>query len=240
MRVLIVEDDPSIAQLLATSLGREGIDTALVGNGALALDAALAQRPDLVLLDLVLPGRGGLDVCRELRSHPRLRDIPVMMITGLAEETDRIVGFELGADDYILKPFSPREVVLRVKAVLRRAPRPGGGEGVVHTAGGLQIDGGRRSATLHGVPLELTAKEFDLLLALAEARGRVLSREHLLRTVWGFEHPGEQRTRTVDVHVRYLRRKLGPEAARLETFKRVGYRLNPDAIPPASLRPAQI
>jgi DNA-binding response OmpR family regulator len=209
---------------VAESLGREGFEPTVVDNGSYALAAAQAQPPDLVLLDLVLPGRSGLDVCRDFRAHPTLGQVPVIILTGLADETDRIVGLELGADDYIAKPFSARELVLRVKAVLRRMHALPAAD--VRVVGSLRIDVPRRSVTLQGVPLQLTAKEFDLLLALVDARGRVLSREHLLRSVWGFEHAAEQRTRTVDVHVLYLRRKLGPEAGRLETFKGVGYRLN--------------
>lgn len=232
MRILIVEDDALVAQLLATCLQHEGYECLTVSNGTEAVTRALALRPDLVLLDLVLPGRPGLDICRDLRTHPELRHVPVIMLTGLGEQADRIVGLEVGADDYIAKPFSPREVVLRVKAVLRRAtPAEHQPSRVVGT---LRIDVAQRSVTLGSEPLELTAKEFDLLLALVEARGRVLSREHLLRSVWGFEHASEQRTRTVDVHVRYLRRKLGAEARRLETFKGVGYRLNPAAELPAT------
>ena len=226
-RVLIVEDEPDIRALLAFHLEREGFQVARSSSGADAIRQVRASPPDLVLLDLMLPEIDGLDVCRRLRQDPATASLPIVMITAKGEEVDRVLGLELGADDYIVKPFSPKEMVARVRAVLRRA-RPAEG-GLPIAIGALQIDVARRTVRVRGAPVVLTLKEFDLLRALAEAHGRVLSREFLLERVWGYAAAGDIESRTVDVHVRRLRVKLGPEGRRIATVKGVGYRLEPDA-----------
>jgi DNA-binding response OmpR family regulator len=223
MRVLIVEDEADIRDLLAFHLEREGFQTARARSGAEALRQIRASPPDLVLLDLMLPEVDGLEVCRRLRQDPHTAAVPIVMLTAKSEELDRVLGLELGADDYIVKPFSPKEVVARVRAVLRRARAPANGSTIV--AGRLTIDSGRHVVLVAGSPVELTRREFDLLRALAEARGRVLSREFLLERVWGYAAASEIESRTVDVHVRRLRMKLGDEGQRIVTVKGVGYRL---------------
>ena len=222
-RVLIVEDEPDICDLLAFHLEREGYHVTRSRTGADALRQVRARPPDLILLDLMLPELGGLDVCRRLRQDPRTASVPIVMLTARGEEVDRILGLELGADDYIVKPFSPKEVVARVRAVLRRAGARDGAAPVV--SGRLVIDPDRHTVQVDAAAIELTPKEFDLLRALAEARGRVLSREFLLDRVWGYASAGEIESRTVDVHVRRLRMKLGDEGQRITTVKGVGYRL---------------
>jgi len=222
-RVLIVEDEPDIRDLLAFHLEREGYHVTRSKTGADALRQVRARPPDLILLDLMLPELGGLDVCRRLRQDPRTASVPIVMLTARGEEVDRILGLELGADDYIVKPFSPKEVVARVRAVLRRAGARDGAAPVV--SGRLVIDPDRHTVQVDAAAIELTPKEFDLLRALAEARGRVLSREFLLDRVWGYASAGEIESRTVDVHVRRLRMKLGDEGQRITTVKGVGYRL---------------
>jgi DNA-binding response OmpR family regulator len=222
-RVLIVEDEADIRDLLAFHLEREGFQTTKSRTGADALRQVRASAPDLVLLDLMLPEVNGLEVCRRLRQDPHTAAVPIVMLTAKNEELDRVLGLELGADDYIVKPFSPKEVVARVRAVLRRSRAPVEGGPIV--AGRLTIDPGRHTVLVAGAPVELTRKEFDLLRALAEARGRVLSREFLLERVWGYAAASEIESRTVDVHVRRLRMKLGDEGQRIVTVKGVGYRL---------------
>ena len=222
-RVLIVEDEPDIRDLLAFHLEREGYHVTRSRTGADALRQVRARPPDLILLDLMLPELGGLDVCRRLRQDPRTASVPIVMLTARGEEVDRILGLELGADDYIVKPFSPKEVVARVRAVLRRAGARDGAATIV--SGRLVIDPDRHTVQVDAAAIELTPKEFDLLRALAEARGRVLSREFLLDRVWGYASAGEIESRTVDVHVRRLRMKLGDEGQRITTVKGVGYRL---------------
>jgi DNA-binding response OmpR family regulator len=224
--VLVVEDEPDIRDLLAFHLERGGYQVTRAATGPEALRQLRAAPPDLVILDLMLPEMDGLEVCRRLRAEPATAALPVIMLTAKGDEVDRVVGLELGADDYVVKPFSPKEVLARVRAVLRRAraPLPGAPLAV----GGITLDGATHQATVAGRPLALTPKEFDLLRALLEARGRVLSREFLLDRVWGYARAGEIESRTVDVHVRRLRAKLGPEGERILTVKNVGYRLDPD------------
>jgi DNA-binding response OmpR family regulator len=222
-RVLIVEDEPDIRDLLAFHLEREGYQVTRSTTGPDALRQVRARPPDLILLDLMLPELGGLEVCRRLRQDPRTVSVPIVMLTARGEEVDRILGLELGADDYIVKPFSPKEVVARVRAVLRRAGARDGAAPVV--SGRLVIDPDRHTVRVDSAVIELTLKEFDLLRALAGARGRVLSREFLLDRVWGYAAAGEIESRTVDVHVRRLRVKLGDEGRRITTVKGVGYRL---------------
>jgi phosphate regulon transcriptional regulator PhoB len=220
--VLVVEDEPDIRALIVHHLAREGFRCRAVGSGADALARARAVLPDLVVLDLMLPGMDGLEVCRRLRADPATAAVPIIMLTAKADEVDRVVGLEMGADDYVAKPFSPKELVARVRAVLRRA-RPGEAARPL-AAGRVSLDPARHLVTVDGRPVELTPKEFDLLHALLEAGGRVLSREHLLSRVWGYAHADEIESRTVDVHVRRLRAKLGAEERRLATIKGVGYR----------------
>ena len=222
--VLIVEDEPDIRNLIVHHLTRDGFRCRTAGSGAEALARVRAAAPDLVVLDLMLPEMTGLEVCRRLRADPTTAGVPIIMLTAKTDEVDRIVGLEMGADDYVAKPFSPKELVARVRAVLRRA-RPG--EGIRPLAAGtVRLDTSRHVVTVGGRPVELTPKEFDLLHALLEAGGRVLSREHLLNRVWGYARADEIESRTVDVHIRRLRSKLGPEERRIATIKGVGYRLD--------------
>ena len=220
-RLLVVEDDHDIAHLLSHSLGRAGFLVEMLHSGAEVLPAVRRTLPDLVLLDLMLPGLNGLEVCRTLRGDPRTAAVPIIMLTARAEESDRIVGLELGADDYITKPFSPNEVVARVRALLRRAHRaspPG-----VLRYGALTVDVERHIVSVDADQVRLTAKEFLLLQYLLEHPGRVLSRDLLLSDVWGYSYTGG--TRTVDVHVRRLREKLPLLAEALITVKQFGYKL---------------
>ncbi len=221
--ILVVDDEPDIRRLVVLHLEREGFRCRTAGTGPGALREAKAAVPDLVVLDLMLPGLDGLEVCRRLRSEASTAGVPIIMLTAKADEVDRVVGLEVGADDYVVKPFSPKELVARVRAVLRRA-RPAEGTAPVLSAGPLTLDVARHVVTLHGRPLTLTPKEFDLLHALLESAGRVLSREHLLHRVWGYARADEIESRTVDVHVRRLRAKLGDLGRRIATVKSVGYR----------------
>jgi DNA-binding response OmpR family regulator len=221
-RLLVVEDDPDIANLLKHSLTRAGFAVDVLHSGSEVVSRVRADMPDLVLLDLMLPGLDGLEICRNLRSDPRTAAIAIIMLTARAEESDRIVGLELGADDYITKPFSPNEVVARVRALLRRAHRtsPGG----LLKYGALAVDVERHLVSVDGEDVRLTAKEFLLLQYLLEHQGRVLSRDLLLTDVWGYSYTGG--TRTVDVHVRRLREKLPLLAEALVTVKQFGYKLS--------------
>ena len=221
--VLIVEDEPDIRNLIVHHLTRDGFRCRTAGSGAEALARVRVAAPDLVVLDLMLPEMTGLEVCRRLRADPTTAGVPIIMLTAKTDEVDRIVGLEMGADDYVAKPFSPKELVARVRAVLRRA-RPGEATRPL-AVGTVSLDTSRHVVTVGGRPVELTPKEFDLLHALLEAGGRVLSREHLLNRVWGYARADEIESRTVDVHIRRLRSKLGPEERRIATIKGVGYRL---------------
>jgi phosphate regulon transcriptional regulator PhoB len=223
--VLVVEDEPDIRHLIVHHLARDGFRCRTAASGPEALASVRAAAPDLVVLDLMLPGMDGLEVCRRLRRDPGASAVPIIMLTARADEVDRVVGLEVGADDYVPKPFSPKELVARVRAVLRRA-RPADAERVLRV-GALALDPARHVASAAGRALELTPKEFDLLRALLEASGRVLSREVLLGRVWGYARADEIESRTVDVHVRRLRAKLGDEGRRIVTVKGVGYRLEP-------------
>lgn len=226
-RVLIVEDEPDIRELVVHHLKREGYLVSAASSGEEALRQVQAAPPDLVLLDLMMPAMDGLEVCRRLRQDPVTASLPIVMLTAKGDEVDRVLGLEIGADDYIVKPFSPKELLARVRAVLRRS-RPASGAAPLRL-GALLIDLGTHTASVGGLALALTPKEFDLLRALLEARGRVLSREFLLDRVWGYSRASEIESRTVDVHVRRLRVKLGPEGRRILTVKSVGYRLDPAA-----------
>ncbi len=221
-RLLIVEDDEDIAHLLAHSVRRAGFDAAVMLSGAGVLARVRESPPDLLLLDVMLPGIDGRDICRALRADPQLQAIPVILITARAEEADRVAGLELGADDYITKPFSPREVVARVRAVLRRAGATPPSTASL-TFGDVHIDLERHIVTERDREVRLTAKEFLLLRYFLEHRGRVLSRDLLLSDVWGYRYTGG--TRTVDVHVRRLREKLPLLADAIVTVPQFGYKL---------------
>jgi len=226
-RVLIVEDERDIRDLILLHLQRDGYQVTTAGSGEDALLQVKQSPPDVVLLDLMLPGMSGLEVCRRLRQEPTTASLPILMLTAKVDEVDRVVGLELGADDYVVKPFSPKELLARVRAVLRRS-RPGPPAPPL-AFGALVVDVGTHQVSVGGEPVTLTPKEFDLLRALAEGHGRVLSREFLLDRVWGYTRSGEIESRTVDVHVRRLRMKLGAEGMRIRTVKSVGYRFDPES-----------
>ncbi len=227
-RLLVVEDDPDIAALLRHYLERAGHQVDVLTHGQDALPHTRERRPDLVILDRMLPGVDGLEICRLLRSQPATADLPVMMVTARAEESDRIVGLELGADDYITKPFSAKEVVARVNALLRRSTRAAASATPAHAPpvleyGDLRIDLEQHVVSLAGQEVRLTAKEFLLLQYFLEHRGRVLSRDLMLTDVWGYQYTGG--SRTVDVHVRRLREKIPMLVDAIETVKQFGYKL---------------
>lgn len=224
-RILVVDDDETVREIVARYLEREGYAVEAVGNGKVALERALAEPPDLVLLDLMLPGMDGLEVCRRLRA---LAPVPVIMLTARGQESDRVIGLELGADDYVSKPFSPKELVARVRAVLRRAtgplaPAPAGAPLVFEDAG-LVVDVAARKASLDGAPVGLTAREFELLVYLLRHPRQAFRREDLLQHVWGTRY-GD--TSTVTVHIRRLREKIEPDPShpqRIATVWGIGYR----------------
>jgi len=222
-KILIVEDEKDIVKMLDYNLKKEGFRTISAYDGEDALDLASREHPDLIILDLMLPGMDGLEVCRELKRESNTASIPIIMLTAKSQESDKVVGLELGADDYITKPFSPRELVARIKAVLRRVKEKGKLPEVLKI-GDLGIDFSKIQVSVKGKPIELTSKEFELLKILIKAKGRVLSRDYLLDTIWGFDHAIEIQTRTVDVHIRTLRKKLKAEAKRILTVKNYGYR----------------
>ncbi|MDA8216983.1 MAG: response regulator transcription factor [Dehalococcoidales bacterium] len=217
--VLIVDDEPHIVDLARLYLEREGFRVEAVGNGKDALDRAVSLRPTLVVLDVMLPGLDGFEVCRRLRQQG---DTPILMLTARNDDTDKIVGLELGADDYLTKPFNPRELAARVKAILRRyeaGQRPSS----VLELGNLRLDLARREARVAGKGVSLRTKEFDLLTAFMRNRGIVLTRDQLLEMVWGYDFLGE--SRTVDVHITHLRDKIAGSGVAIETVRGVGYRL---------------
>jgi DNA-binding response OmpR family regulator len=222
MHILVVEDDRDIADLVAHYLQKAGWESHLVHAGDAALAYARSRHPDLVILDVMLPGLSGLEVCRALRADKTTAAIPIIMVTARAEESDRIIGLEIGADDYIAKPFSPNELVARVRALMRRSKRTEP-TGSTLTFGPLVMDLGRHTVLDDGREVKLTAKEFMLLQYLLQHRGRVLSRDLLLGDVWGYRYTGG--TRTVDVHVRRLREKLPFLVDALVTVKQFGYKL---------------
>lgn len=222
-RILVVEDERDIAALVAYHLTREGYRVRTMETGVEALEAAGAERPDLIVLDLMLPGFSGYEVLGEVRRRPELSDIPVIVLTARRDEADRVKGLELGADDYVTKPFSPRELVLRIGAVLRRAQSPPvAASGRMLRGGGIVIDLNALSVEVNGAPVELTPTEYRLLVALLERRGRVQSRQQLLEIAWDIHARIE--TRTVDMHVQRLRAKLGPAGDWIETVRGFGYR----------------
>jgi DNA-binding response OmpR family regulator len=221
-RALVVEDDPDIVELLVHYLKAEGFGVDATDDGRTALERLHADTYHLVVLDLQLPGLDGLSLCAEIRRDRRTKDMPVVMLTARGDEADRIVGLEMGADDYVVKPFSPKELVARVRALFRRLERKPEDETPL-VLGSLEVDRMRHVVRYDGQPVHLTAKEFALLVALLEARGRVLSRQALLEDVWGYSYA--EGTRTVDVHVRRLREKIPGIAPAIVTVKSLGYRL---------------
>ena len=224
-RILIVEDDTDIAALIAHYLEKAGYVPETIPDGGRAIVRTRNAVPDLVILDVMLPGLNGLEVCRALRADDKTSALPVIMLTARGEESERILGLDVGADDYVVKPFSPNELMARVRALLRRATPPASKDRVLK-CGPVLVDLDRHMVSDSGNSVRLTAKEFLLLQYLMEHRGRVLSRDRLLSDVWDYQYPGE--TRTVDVHVRRLRAKLGDEGRRIATVTGVGYRLEAD------------
>lgn len=222
-KILVVDDEADVTDLVAYHLKSKGftVETLNDPNGSIGL--ARSFLPDLVILDVMMPDLNGIQICRMLRADPKLKSVPVVFLTAKAEEGDRIQGLETGADDYICKPFSTKELVLRVQTILRRMGGPEGEAPKKLTAGGIELDIERHEAFVGGKPVELTATEFKLLRLLMERRGRVQTREHLLINVWNYET--EIETRTVDTHVRRLREKLADEADWIETIRGVGYRM---------------
>jgi len=221
-RILIVEDENDVVDLLTLNLRKAGgFLISKAGDGATGLTKARAEKPDLIILDLMLPKIPGLEVCKILKSEAATRHIPILMLTARAEEIDRVVGLECGADDYVTKPFSPREIVLRIKAILRRGATEEADDRL--SAGPITIDPARHEVLVNGKRVELTSLEFKLLRTLMQRRGRVQERDRLLNEVWGYESVID--TRTVDTHVRRLREKLGKAGEVVETVRGFGYRV---------------
>jgi two-component system alkaline phosphatase synthesis response regulator PhoP len=219
-RILVVDDETNIIDLVRLYLERDGFQVEAAEDGAQALEKIRSLDPDLVILDIMLPEIDGFEVCRRVRNDS---DVPIIMLTARDEDIDKIVGLELGADDYLTKPFNPRELAARVKAILRRTERSPQVDARPMVIGNVSIDPARREVTVAGDAVSLRAKEFDLLLTFAEHKGLVLSREQLLKLVWGFDFYGQ--TRTVDVHVAHLRKRLAKGNVRIETVTGVGYKL---------------
>lgn len=220
-RILVIDDEEDLIELVRYNLEQEGFQVKSASDGESGLTVARKELPDLILIDLMLPGMDGLELCRSLRAENRTASIPVIMLTAKSAESDRIVGLELGADDYVVKPFSPRELTARVKAVLRRTNPPRLQSKIIHR-GGLTIDLSRREVSIHGSPMELTATEFRLLQFFAEHPGRVFSRSELIDAALGREVSVVDRT--IDVHVTGLRKKLGICSNWIETVRGFGYR----------------
>ena len=227
-KILVVDDEEHILELISFNLTNNGYKVIKANNGIDAVRLAIEEKPKLILLDLMIPGKDGYDVCREVRSNSEIRNIPIIMLTAKSEELDKILGLELGADDYITKPFSVRELLARVKAVLRRfsVVEP---ESSVLVFGNLKADFEKREIHVKDKKLDLTLKEFELLEILIRNKGKLLTRDTLLDKIWGYEYIGE--TRTVDVHIRYLRKKVEEDDKNpklIETIRGVGYRFNPN------------
>jgi two-component system phosphate regulon response regulator PhoB len=225
-KILVVDDEPDALEVLGFKLREAGFEPVFAKDGARAIAAARDDRPDLMVLDLMLPEVDGLEVCKILRRDPATASIPILMLTARAAEMDRVLGLELGADDYVTKPFSPRELVLRIRKLLARKP-PGDESNTHLRLGEIDIDVPRHVVLVSGREVTLTVTEFRLLEILARRRGRVQSRDRLLQDVWGYENPID--SRTVDTHMRRLREKLGAAARRLETVRGVGYRFTAES-----------
>lgn len=223
-RILVIDDEEDVTALLAYHLRAKGYRVESLNDPSLIMGRARSFQPDLVILDVMMPELNGVQICRMLRADPKLKRTPIIFLSARTEEADRIKGFEVGADDYICKPFSPKELILRVQSIFRRVSE---GEeeqrGLVFQMGHVVLDVDHHRVTVHGEPIELTATEFKLLRVLMERKGRVQARDHLLLNVWNYE--AEIETRTVDTHVRRLREKLGTEASLIETVRGVGYRM---------------
>ena len=222
-KILIVDDEKDIVKMLDYNLSKEGFKTVTAHTGEDALKSAIKEFPGLIILDLMLPGMDGLEVCKALKKDAKTANIPIIMLTAKTQESDKIVGLELGADDYITKPFSVRELIARVRAVIRRVKEKEKLPEVLKI-GDLSVDFSKIAVFVKGKQIEVTSKEFELLKALIKANGRVLSRDFLLDNIWGFDNAIEIQTRTVDVHIRTLRKKLKTEAKRVITVKNYGYR----------------
>mgnify|MGYP001042952422 CR=1 FL=1 len=221
LKVLIVDDEPNIVQLVKLYLERDNFQTDSLGDGSIALESIRSQQPDLVVLDVMLPGLDGFEICRRLRSEGN--QVPIIMVTARDEDIDKILGLELGADDYLTKPFNPRELVARVRAVLRRGTsHPAASESPILIAD-LKIDLAGRVVSIQGKQVQLRTQEFEVLKVLAENKGIVLSREQLLNKAWGYDFYGQ--TRTVDVHIAQIRRKLAGSQVKIETVTGIGYKL---------------
>ncbi len=225
-KILLVDDEPDALEILGFKLKEAGFTPIFAKDGARALAAARDERPELIVLDLMLPEVDGLEVCKILRRDPTTAQIPILMLTARAAEMDRVLGLELGADDYVTKPFSPRELVLRIKKLLARAPASEA-ESDQLRLGEIEIDVARHEVQINSQPVVLTVTEFKLLEILIRRRGRVQSRDRLLQDVWGYENPID--SRTVDTHMRRLREKLGEAALHLETVRGVGYRFSAES-----------
>jgi phosphate regulon transcriptional regulator PhoB len=223
-RILVVDDEPDLLELVRVNLTQAGFDVETAETGRQALDRLRRAAPDLLILDLMLPDLSGTEVCRHVRSDASLSELPVIMLTAKADEVDRVVGLELGADDYVTKPFSPRELTLRARAVLRRRQPASAGGNAVLERDGLRLDPERHRCFVAGGEIELTAKEFSLLHGLMMRPGRVMTREQLLDDVWGTDIAVT--TRTIDTHLKRLREKLGPASHLIETVRGVGYRFS--------------
>ena len=227
-KVLIVDDEEHILELLKFNLSNAGYRVSTANNGVDAVSFAKEVKPDLILLDLMLPGLDGFDVCKEVKRNKETSKAAIIMLTAKGEELDKILGLELGADDYMTKPFSIRELLARAKAVLRRRGSVEEVEGEVYESGRLKVDFERHEVLIEGKKVDMTLKEFELLEILIKNKGKILQRETLLDKVWGYEYIGE--TRTVDVHIRYLRKKIEEDDKNpkfIETIRGVGYRFNP-------------
>lgn len=223
-RILVVDDEADVTELVAYHLKAKGFEVETLNNPNGSIGLARTFQPDLVILDVMMPDLNGIQICRMLRADPPLRHVPVIFLTAKAEENDRIQGLEIGADDYVSKPFSIKELILRIQSILRRSTEARAEPAAQKLQiGGIVLDVERHEVQVHGQPVDLTATEFKLLRLLMERRGRVQTREHLLINVWNYET--EIETRTVDTHVRRLREKLGTEAEWIETIRGVGYRI---------------
>lgn len=222
-KVLVVEDDLNISKLVQYNLEKNGFNTTVAASGEEALNVLAKKVVDVIVLDIMLPGIDGLDVCKKIKKEPKLTGIPIIMLTAKGEEVDRIVGFELGADDYVVKPFSPRELVLRLKAILKRGKRKIENSDDLLTFGKLTVDIARHQVTVKGKEIELTPIEFKLLVLFLRRKGRVQSRDVLLNDVWNID--SNITTRTVDTHVKRLRQKLGKVGSSIVTVRGLGYKL---------------
>ena len=227
-KILIVDDEEHIVELLDFNLKNTGYETFIAVDGIEAVKIAKEEKPNLILLDLMIPGMDGFDVCKEIKKDKDMKNTSIIMLTAKGEELDKILGLELGADDYMTKPFSVRELLARVKAVLRRTSAFNEEENDVYESKSLKIDFERHEVNINGKKVDLTLKEFELLKILIKNKGKILKREMLLDKIWGYEYIGE--TRTVDVHIRYLRKKIEEDDKNpkfIETIRGVGYRFNP-------------